>query len=217
MGDGLWKWRNHNYLENSVFSAFDNLMAKSVQYLMAKTDRRYFRIKNRGEYSMREKVVFGAELYDKSYEPIVDANVSIRITNEDGEAFDYVFSSFDKSYSTVVEVAAPGVYKYVATTSHKGVVFEDKGEFVVVERNLEARQCIADFGLLFKISDRNGGGLFKLNQIDDLQMQLLRSDAKSLVSYYQTYSGLNTIPFLLLLIVLLLTAEWVLRKYLGNY
>ncbi len=217
MGEGLWKWRNHNYLENSGFSSFDNLMAKSVQYLMAKTDKRYFRIKNRGEYSIREKVVFEAELYDKSYEPIVDASINIKITNEKGEAFDYAFNSLNQTYTTAVDITEPGVYKYSAATTYKGEHFVERGEFVVVGKNIEARQRIANFDLLFKVSDRNNGGFFNLKQIDDLQNQLQQKDVKSLVSYSQTYSGLNTIPFLLLLIVLLLTTEWVLRKYLGNY
>jgi len=217
MGEGLWKWRNHNYLENSGFSSFDNLMAKSVQYLMAKTDKRYFRIKNQGEYSISEKVLFEAELYDKSYEPIVDASINIKITNEKGEAFDYVFNSLDQTYTTAVDIDEPGVYKYSATVTYKGERFVEKGEFVVVEKNIEARQRIANYNLLFKISDRNKGGFFKLGQIDDLQNQLQQNDVKSLVSYSQTYSGLNTVPLLLLIIVLLLTTEWVLRKYLGNY
>jgi len=217
MGEGLWKWRNHNYLENSSFTSFDNLIGKSVQYLMAKADKRYFRIKNKGEYSIREKVVFVAELYNKSYEPIVDANVGLKITNEKGEAFDYVFNSLDKSYTTSVDIKEPGVFKYNATTTYKGEAYVEKGEFIVVEKNLEVQQLMANYNLLFKISEQNNGGFFRLRQIDDLQKQLQQKDAKSLVSYSQTYSGLNTIPLLLLLIILLLTIEWVLRKYLGNY
>ena len=217
MGEGLWKWRNHNYLENSTFTSFDNLIGKSVQYLMAKTDKRYFRIKHRGEYSIREKVVLEAELYNKSYEPVVGANINLKITNEKGEAFDYVFNNLDEAYEAEVDIAEPGVFKYSATTTYKGESFVEKGEFVIREQSLEAQQLMANYDLLYKISDRNNGGFFRLGQIDDLQKQLQQQDAKSLVSYSQTYAGLNAIPLLLLFIILLLTIEWVLRKYLGNY
>ncbi len=217
LGEGLWLWRNYNFLEKSNFNSFDNLIGKTVQYLMAKADKRYFRIKNKGEFNSTDKIELQAELYNKSYEPIKGAEIGLKVTNEKGETFDYVFNSLGNSYKLELNKRTPGVYKYVAKTTYNNEAFTEKGEFVIVKRNLEAQQLKANYNLLFKIAERNNGGMFQLENIMTIKEALNENEVKSRISYSQTYSGLNNIPLILVFIILLLTAEWVLRKYLGSY
>ena len=217
MGEGLWLWRNYNFLEESNFNSFDELIGKTVQYLMARTDKRYFKIKSKGEYSSGDKVILNAELYNKSYDPINDADIEIKVTNEKGETFDYIFNSINNSYKLELNNSVSGVYKFAASTNYNNQKYTDKGEFIVVKRDYESQQLKANYNVLFKISERNNGQMFSLKNIDEIKDNLKDKDVQNRISYSQTYSGLNNIPLILIIIILLLTLEWVLRKYLGTY
>lgn len=217
MGEGLWLWRNYNYLEKSNFTSFDDLLGKTVQYLMAKTDKRFFRIKSKGEYNTYDNIKLEAELYNKSYEPIEDAEVDLKLTNEKGEAFDFVFSPVSGSYILELDTRDPGIYKYIASATYKEETYSEKGEFIIFQNNFEAQQLIANYDLLYNISERNNGKFMFVRQLDSVEDLLREKEIKNIISYSQTYSGLNNIPLILFLIIMLLTIEWVLRKYLGNY
>lgn len=217
LGEGLWLWRNYSFLEKSNFNAFDNLIGKTVQYLMAKTDKRYFRIKSKGEYFSTEKIELQAEFYSKSYEPIEDAEINLKLTNEKGETFDYVFTATNNSYKLELNPDATGIYKYTATTTYNNKSFAERGEFIIAKRDFESQNLMANYDVLYKISERNNGGMFPLKNIKKIEELLKEKESKNRVSYSETYSGLNNIPWVLALIILLLAAEWVLRKYLGSY
>jgi len=217
IGEGLWLWRSYNYLEKSNFIVFDNLIGKIVQYLMVKADKRFFRIKSKGEYDTYDNVKLEAELFNKSYEPIKDAEIDLKLTNEKGESFDFVFSPGQESYKLELDTREPGIYNYRATTTYQDQTYTEKGEFVIVQKNFEAQQLIANYDLLYKISERNNGKFISVSKIDEVEKLLKENDAKNRISYSQTYSGLNNIPLVLLLIILLLSVEWVLRKYFGTY
>lgn len=217
MGEGLWLWRNYNYLEKSNFTSFDDLMGKTVQYLMVKADKRFFRIKSKGEYNTYDNVNLEAELYNKSYEPITDAEVDLKLTNEKGEAFDFVFSPGLGTYKLELDKKEPGIYKYNATTTFNDQTYTEKGEFIIVQKNFEAQQLIANYDLLYQISERSNGKIMSVRQLEGVEDVLKEKNVKNIISYSQTYYGLNNIPLVLLLIIVLLTIEWVLRKYLGIY
>ena len=217
MGEGLWLWRNYNYLEKSNFSSFDNLIGKTVQYLMVKADKRFFKIKSKGEYNTYDKIELQAELYNKSYEAIENADIELKLTNEKGDVFDFVFNSGSGSYKLELDTRESGIYQYYSTVTHKNQKYEETGEFVIVKKNFESQQLIANYDLLYKLTERNDGGLIALSNMAAVEKILMDKDVKNKISYSQTYSGLNNIPMVLALILLLLSLEWVLRKYLGTY
>ena len=43
MGEGIWRWRIYNYLQNQNFDAVDDLIQKTIQYLSIKGDKRKFK------------------------------------------------------------------------------------------------------------------------------------------------------------------------------
>lgn len=217
MGEGLWLWRNYTYLEKSNFISFNNLIGKTVQYLMVKADKRYFRIKNEGEYYLNDKIELEAELYNNSYEPIVDAEIDLKLTNERGEMFDYIFSPMGNAYNLILNNIEPGMYSYSAKSKYLDKKYSEKGDFVVLQKNLELQQLLVNNNLLFKLTERNNGFFTTINNMDTIINVLGNTNVKNRISYSQTYSGLNNIPLILVLILLLLSLEWGLRKYLGNY
>ena len=72
----------------------------------------------------------------------------------------------------------------------------------------------ADHALLRTISAVSGGKMFYPDQLDELRDEL--AALKPTIYTHTRFSELIGLPWVLVLIVLLLGAEWVLRKYFGE-
>jgi hypothetical protein len=217
MGEGLWLWRSYNFLEKSNFLSFDNIIGKTIQYLTMKADKRFFRVKSLGEYDIDNKIELQAELYNKSYQLIENAEVDLKLINEKGEVLDYMFSPDSQHYSLQLNIENAGVYKFEAKSNYRGQNYSQKGEFVVVEKNIESKLLHANLDLMFKLSEKNNGKLFPLRNMNDIIDDLKEKQIQNTITYSQTYTALNNIPWVIALILFLLSLEWILRKYLGNY
>lgn len=218
LGEGLWMWRLQSYLQFNDTKAFDNFILKSVQYLMARKDKRFFRVITEGEYNSADKVELQAELYNSAYELVNEPDVYLRLTNEAGEQFNFVFSPIQQSYILELESLPLGVYRYTATTNYGGKDYSDRGEFIIRSQSLESRQLNANHAMLYRISEKTGGTLLYPNEFSQLQEILNnRDDLKSRIYFEEKYTGLNNLPWLIGLILFLLSLEWFLRKYFGLY
>jgi hypothetical protein len=217
-GEGLWMWRMHTYLQTGNYESFDALVNKIVQYLMVRKDKRNFRVISKGEYNSRDRVTILAELYNQSMEPVNESDVNFRLTNESGEQFNYLFSPEGSGYLLDLDRLPVGVYRYLANTQLGKDSYRESGEFVVSQRSLEVENLNADHGMLFRLASSNGGEMLYPSQLSSFPEQLTsRDDLKNRFYYEEKYSGLHDMPWIIGLILLLLTLEWLLRKYFGSY
>ncbi len=125
MGTGLWKWRNHVFMEKKNFSDFDNIISKIVQFLSVKEDKRRLRVHSNGEYFIPGKINLQAEFYNKSFEPIEDAEINLELTNEKKEKFDFIFTPDNGIYKLDIQSLETGNYKFRARTKYKDEIFSD--------------------------------------------------------------------------------------------
>jgi hypothetical protein len=217
-GEGIWMWRIHNYLNEGNFEAFDSFLNKSIQYLSVKKDKRFFRVNTKNEYTRSENVILNAELYNASYEAVNDAEVSLRLTDEEGQQFNYLFSPVGRIYTLDLKQLDLGVYKYVANTQLGNEKYESRGEFIVSGASYESRRLQADHGLLHRLADLRGGKLLYPDQLSELPSLLAENEALKTRTYFEEkLSGLNTLPVVLIFLLFLLSLEWFLRKYFGSY
>lgn len=91
------------------------------------------------------------------------------------------------------------------------------GEFVVRDEQLEALNPTADFNLLRQLSQQTGGQFFTGNQFGDLQKYLLNRQVPDRLRASEELRESINLRWLFFVLLLLLTAEWGLRKYLGGY
>src|SRR5690606_23590782 len=96
-GDGLWRWRNYNYLFANNHDVFDEIISNTMQYLAIKEDKGFFRVESKNVYKENDNVVFDAELFNKNYELINDPEVSMLIADKENK-YSYVFSRHLTSY-----------------------------------------------------------------------------------------------------------------------
>jgi hypothetical protein len=147
-----------------------------------------------------------------------EPDVNFRLTNEDGDQFNYLFSPEGEGYTLDLGQIPVGVYNYFASTRLGKDDFIASGEFIVSRQSLEIANLNADHGMLYRMANNNDGELFypqRMSAFPELLRQ--RNDLRSKIYYEEKYSGLNDIPWIIGLLLVLLTIEWVLRKYFGSY
>lgn len=218
LGEGLWRWRLNEFdrTENTV--AFDEVFGKLIQFLSTTDDKRKFRsYPVQQEFSDTEPVVFESQVYNDIFEPVYGNTIEIEITEESGRKSDYTYVTSPGNTRYQIGGLKEGVYRYRSRTVINQKTEEVRGEFAVVERQIELQNLTADFGLLKKLSANTGGRFFKANQADQLQTYLQQAEAKSVIHTEETYNSIINLRWVFFLLLLLVTAEWGLRKYHGSY
>jgi len=217
-GEGLWRWRLTDFLQNNSHIAFDELVGKMVQYLSVQTEKSRFKVSWRNYYAENESIEFGATLFNDSYELINDKPISMSITGEDQKRFEFEFSVSGESYQLSAGYFSPGIYSFEAKVETGSEVLLQKGSFTITALNLEDINTIANHRLLNTISSLTGGISVYPQNIDQLADQIKnRSDVKPVTYARKRLTDLINFYPLMILIILLMGTEWFLRKYYGSY
>jgi hypothetical protein len=217
-GDGLWRWKYYNYLSDNSHDAFNELIWKTVQFLSVKEDKSRFRVKSAKHFLESENVILQAELYNESYELINSTEVKMALTNENGDVFNYVFNSAGNSYALNIGKLPYGIYTYKVEVNDSRDKLVKNGSFIVKEVNVEWSKVSADFSVLQDLSSRTGGEFFVPSELDELKKVFDDSSTFPVIPYSieKKQSVLNE-KWIFILILLLLTTEWLIRKYKGRY
>ncbi|MCB0396886.1 MAG: hypothetical protein KDD36_09545 [Flavobacteriales bacterium] len=217
-GEGIWRWRLREFAEFGDQSFFDTWISKTVQYLAVKKDRSLFRVKSKHRFSENEYITLDAELYNKAYELINNPDVKIDIKGPDEKTYSYVFSRTSDAYRLNAGLLPSGKYTYHARVSHAGKTHTSDGVFTITSVMAEGLRTEADHGLLYALARESGGGLIAPAQVSKLpDMIRNRDDIASVVIQDKKLDDLISKPWLLALIILLLTLEWFARKRSGVY
>lgn len=217
-GEGIWKWRIHDYALNSRHSAFDELMGKIMQYLAADTDRNRLKLTWRNSYAENESIEFNAILLNESGEIITDPEIELVITGEDNSSYDFSFSVLNDGYYLNAGNLPPGIYSFSAVAKTGTGDLKREGSFTVTALNLEDINTVANHRLLNALATRTGGEALMPEETGKLAALLIgRDDAKPVIYSKKHFTDLVSYGPLLGLILLLLTLEWFLRRYHGSY
>ncbi len=217
-GEGLWRWKNFCYLENQSHDAFDELILKQVQFLAAKEDKSQFRVSSGNNFLENEPIIFNGEVYNESYELINDPDVSMQISDEEGNDYNFEFSRYNDRYRLEAGSLPVGNYYYVAKTRQGGKNLKETGEFSVSAIQLEQLNTQADHHLLYQFAEENGGKMVMPDQLESLKNLIANNNRVHATSYEsKKLSDLINLPWILFLILGLLSLEWLLRKRFGSY
>lgn len=214
MAEGFWSWKLYDYQSNNNNIAFDELFTKLTQYLVLIEDKTKFRLNYEKQVAENSIVYFGALLYNESYELINNKNVSIVITNDKGEDFNFSFSKLENKYFLDIGVLDAGKYTFKAKVEGSDLIKE--GSFEVKSIQLENLCSVANHQFLHQLSSISGGKLFFPNQKEELVNHLVTSESNyKLISTEERLKGIINIPWILLSLLSLISLEWFLRKYNG--
>ena len=218
-GEGIWKWRLTDYVENGNYNNVSELVNKSIQLLTVKDDKRKFRVNlAKNLFKENENILFEAQLYNDAYEMINDADVSLTIKDQNRKEYKYNFSKTNNYYTLDAGLFPEGSYSYTATTTYKGNPQTASGKFSVQSIQLEQYDLTARHDVLRALSQKFSGNTYKPNEISNIADAILNNkDIKPMVFTSTSTKSLIHFKWLFFLILLLLGGEWFMRRYFGGY
>jgi hypothetical protein len=217
-GEGIWRWRLHDFAEHNNHLLFDELISKTVQYLSVKVDKSFFKITGKNNFLENEPVELNAEVYNESYELINQPEVNIVITNSDNKKFPYSFSKTSNAYILNAGIMTVGEYKFEAKTKVGEKLYSQRGEFSISALQMELTNTVADHQMLYSLAKKHSGEMLYFKDLDKLAEKLNNRDDIKSVSYSQKkLNDLINLKWIFFLLLFLLSVEWFIRKRNGSY
>jgi hypothetical protein len=214
IGEGLWKWKLSEARENPQTPVFNDLIGKIVQYLSVKDDKRKFKVRPvKNTFDENDRVLLNATLYNDSYQPVNTPDVNLLLKDEKGKTYNFTFSRSGSSYQLDAGILPPGNYSYVANTVLGSQRYQDKGSFFVNTLTAEFQQTLANHQLLYQLANQTNGKLYLPDQLLKIKDDLLKNNQLKTLSYEdRKYEELINFKSLFVLILVLLSIEWFVRK-----
>ncbi|WP_439559191.1 VWA domain-containing protein [Dyadobacter sp.] len=217
-GEGIWQWRQEEFAQTNKQDVVDNLFQKLIQVLSLREDKRKFRVyPTRNEFEAGEQVTFQTEIYNDIYEPIFGQEVKLDIIDEKGKARQFTYTHTAESPRFNISGLSDGVYRYTASAALRGGQEKAAGQFVVRNVDLELNNTTADFGMLRELAGRSGGEFIMPASLTSYVEKLKADRPADRLDSSEDMVELIHLKWLFFLLILLLGAEWGLRKYHGGY
>lgn len=217
-GEGIWRWKLYEFQNYDNSESFDQLIVSMFNYLCIKEVKEQFKILYKRIAPEISSVRLKAQVYNEIYEPITTSEVKLTLTDSTNSELDYLFDSNNFEYNLNLGFLKPGRYTFTASTKIGEKDFTQSGVFNIEEINIEKQNRRANFNLLNSISQKTGGKLFLKENYKEL-ISTLESNQKikEKVHKEKNISEIIDWKLLMIIIVVLLTLEWFLRKFWGSY
>lgn len=216
LGENFWRWRAHSYLESNDFELFDAWLFNLIKWLRVTDDKRKFIVEpSQQVFTGSDAVIFKGQVYDDSYNPVSGVEINLRITGPDGKEEEYYLNETgDAQYFLELYNLGEGAYSYTAEgRKNERKVGSDRGQFSIGRSNVEHFQLQADQDLMQQIALRTGGDYLLAQNLDQLPDQLKALPGlKPVIDYKRNRRSIQDYWWIMVLLLALLSAEWVVRK-----
>jgi hypothetical protein len=213
LAGNVWRWRIDS--NNQTANFFDHLIYNSIQWLRVSDKQRKFFVETSKQiYAAGEQVTFIAELYDDKLEPVDDGEISITITGGGNEYSLRLTNTEPGIYTGSINIPQQGDFSFLATAKlNESTIGNYDGRFNIGEVNLEKLQTVMNENYLKMLASLTGGTYNYIDESDEVFQKietLNRNKIKESASSV-TYDPLS-LEGILLLLILLLSVEWFIRK-----
>jgi hypothetical protein len=218
-GEGIWRWKLYDYLQNKNTDAFNEIVDKTIQYLAVKADKRPFRVNlSKNIFQDNESITLDAQLYNASYELVNTPDVDLKVRSDEGKEYPFKFNKTDNYYSLNAGFLPVGSYSFSAGVKLGNQVYKSEGRFSIAPLQLEQIRTVADHRVMYQLASQHHGQLYYPSTMEQLVDELLAKDKLKSVLYdsYITESAIH-LRWIFALLLLLLSMEWFIRKYFGGY
>ena len=219
LGAGTWRWRTLPADLADMAPVYPRLIDNLVRWTTTREDRRRVRVRPvQSAFGPGERVRFTGQVYDEALQPISDAEVRVVVAGPGGRRPARTMRSLGSGRYALDAGALPaGRWSFEASAVRAGAsAGDDRGTFAVGAVADEFLHAGGDPALMRQIALRSGGRAVPLDSVGDF-MALLRRDGRMepRVVEQSVETPLLDLPLLLGLLVVGLTAEWVMRKRWG--
>ena len=217
-GYGIWHWQllaQDNPKTERFLPAF---LVNVVRWLTTSEDEKKVRIAPVKEtFTTAEPVAFEGQVYDDQLRPVDHADVTVEL-HRGSEQFQLPLNSAGSGrYEGSLDGLGEGEYSYTAKAIATGAVLgEDQGRFSVGQVNVEFLETKMNKSLLEQMAYRTGGKYYDINNTSSLAGDMasgvaFTSKKNTEASEIEMWNW----RYLAACIILLLAAEWFLRKRSG--
>lgn len=217
-GEGIWRWKLNDFTRSGSHDNFNELINKSVSYLLLKRQGEGLSVSFPKRFSKNESVVVSASFYNASLEPISTPVITMEMKNEKGTTFKSQFGVTGTNYKLNAGKLSTGKYTWKVSTVYKGKTIAKTGFFIVEDVQLELINSCANHATLKQLAQQSNG---KYRFLKDYQKSLeelaLRDDINAVQYEEKKFLSLIELTWLFVILVSLLTLDWFSRRFLGTY
>lgn len=216
LGEGLWKWRAASFLNSNSFQEFDDFTGNLIQYLSSPKRRSRLEINAKKMYPANSTVQISALYMDKNYQFDARASLEIVVTHKKTKKLTKIpFTLYNNWFQAEIENLTSGDYSYKVIVI--GQNMSKYGKFKIADFQIEEQFTNANYKKLLRLANKSEGKLYFKNEIAKLKRVLLE-DKNFFTTQKIMVKERNLIDWcwILLIIALLLSFEWFIRKYFGK-
>lgn len=215
MGENIWKWRAHSYVENKSFDKFDVFIDKIIQFLASNDSKKSLIVNHERFYNSGDALEITAQYFNKNYELDEKARLTITVTNSQTKQVKrYDLLRASNAFKVNLDGLAAGNYTFTVKELNSNSSYS--AGFEILDFDIEKQFVNPDLVRLRQLASQTKGAVFVPNQIDNLIKTLMENnDYKSVQKEIVTKTPIIDWVWLLILIAALLATEWFVRKYNG--
>ncbi|WP_353777595.1 VWA domain-containing protein [Winogradskyella sp. 3972H.M.0a.05] len=214
-GEGIWKWRAQDYINNNSFEDFDDFLGKLIQYLGSDQKRSRLNVDYESFYNGNDNVIISAQYFNKNYEFDSGKNLNITLKNKADNATSTIpFILKNNSYEVDLSGISSGEYSFTVSVNDENI--SRSGSINILDYNVEQQFLNANVTKLRRVATNSDGQSYFIDNTSQLANDLLSDKRFSIIQK----SNKNIVPlidfkYLLALIAISLALEWFMRKYNG--
>ncbi len=218
IGEGWWRLSLFEYLDKEDQIGLNDVLAKVIAVLIESNDKKKFVCEpSKSSFSRIEGATFQVELYNELFEPVYDEVVSLSVTDEANNVAEFELSLVKgKTYYGLPELKE-GLFTYKASTTLSGMKYRAEGEFVIVDRKIATSDLLGRPGVLAEISEQSQGVFYPRLEANIIANDILEKKHPDVLHFSEEYVELIELRWIFVAVLLLLSIEWIGRKWNNQY
>lgn len=215
-GEGIWKWRSSSFQSYNTFKYFDRFIGNIIQYASNNKIRDRLDIDIKSSYNINSEISINAFYVDENYQFDNRATLLFTLLNKNtNQKRTLPFSLSNASYQLNLSSLDPGKYEYIISVDGQNI--SKKGKFVVNDFFVEKQFTRANSDKLDLLAKKTKGELYFENNYN-LLVDRLVNDKKFEIQnrYKEIVSSPINLRWIMILLIFLLSIEWLIRKYMGK-
>jgi hypothetical protein len=215
LGYGIWRWKSYSGTVPGSENLLEAFLSNGVRWLATREDERPVIIRPVKEtFEGQDPIEFTGQVYNSSYEPIDDAEVSVVVTRG-SESNQVTLAPIGNGlFEGALDPLPEGDYAYTARVTSGGrQLAEEHGTFSVGGLNVEFQETRMNRFLLQQIAASTGGRYYDAPSIAALPHDIAALPGfRPREAVRSSEIELWNRSWMLALVILLFAAEWFLRK-----
>lgn len=219
LGEGLWRWALLEYALHENQSRSYEWIERLTQYVANKSDHRQFRLRTyKSIYNESEAIGIEAALYNENAQLTNTPEVQVRLKNDAIMDEIFMMDKTQQAYSYHLGKLPAGSYTLQAEVELGNQKHRAESRFAVQSFDLETSQTKADYQLLNTLARNHQSEMVHFSQVEKIT-ELINQDERIKPTLKEVSLTQSIIEFKVILaaIIFLLSLEWFLRRFLGQY